>query len=66
VLVDEYDDGDWSHLWWVRLRGLATIVGDDPGAVAALVAKYGQYRDRPPSGDVIAIDLVRWQWWSAT
>src|SRR3954466_3165369 len=37
VLVDEYDDEDWSQLWWVRLRGLATIVpADSSGTTAAL------------------------------
>jgi PPOX class probable F420-dependent enzyme len=74
VLVDHYDDGDWSRLWWVRLRGLATIVDPDRAepaddrherAVRALVAKYPQYRRQPPVGDAIVIDLVRWQWWSA-
>jgi PPOX class probable F420-dependent enzyme len=83
VLVDEYDDRDWANLWWVRLRGLATVAGvgidtgiEAPGgegpapdavsAVAALVAKYPQYRDKPPAGDVIVVDVVGWQWWSAT
>jgi PPOX class probable F420-dependent enzyme len=87
LLVDEYDDRDWSSLWWVRLRGLATVVGvgidtgagagagsgllvgpapEAVSAVAALVAKYPQYRDKAPAGDVILIDLVGWQWWSAT
>ena len=69
VLVDEYHDEDWSQLWWVRLRGLATVVDGGPDAeagVAALVAKYPQYQRQPPAGDVIVIDLVGWQWWSAT
>jgi PPOX class probable F420-dependent enzyme len=74
VLVDEYDDSDWSQLWWVRLRGLATVVtSDDTGSAAAvygraaqaLVDKYPQYRHQPPAGDIIVVDLVRWQWWSA-
>ncbi|HEX4981143.1 MAG TPA: TIGR03668 family PPOX class F420-dependent oxidoreductase [Ilumatobacteraceae bacterium] len=64
VLVDHYDD-DWSRLWWVRIRGRATV--HDPGdrsaapALAALVAKYTQYRDHPPAGSVyrIAIDEIR-------
>ena len=69
VLVDEYDDADWSQLWWVRLRGLAQVLA--PGdarteAIGALTAKYRQYREVVPTGDVISIELVRWQWWSAT
>jgi PPOX class probable F420-dependent enzyme len=68
VLVDEYDDDDWSALWWVRLRGLAQVV--DGGArydtaIDALVAKYSQYRSVRPEGPAIVIELIRWQWWSA-
>lgn len=67
LLVDRYGE-DWSGLWWVRLDGTGRVV-DDPGegarAVAALVDKYPQYRDRPPDGPVIAIDITRWSGWSA-
>jgi PPOX class probable F420-dependent enzyme len=66
VLVDEYDDADWDQLWWVRLRGLARVVDADDAARAALLDKYGQYRRQAPQGPFIVIDLVRWQWWSAT
>ena len=65
VLIDHYDDEDWSSLWWVRIRGRAMVhAADDPAAVtavAALVAKYAQYRDRPPGGPAyrIAMDEIR-------
>ena len=65
VLIDHYDDQDWSNLWWVRIRGRARVhTADDPAAataVAALVAKYAQYHVRPPTGPVyrIAIDEIR-------
>jgi amidase len=55
VLIDHYED-DWSKLWWVRLRGRARIV-EDPRAVDLLAAKYPQYRERPPGGPVIAIEI---------
>jgi PPOX class probable F420-dependent enzyme len=64
VLVDHYDE-DWSELWWVRVRGRATVHARDETEAAAVVAalrrKYTQYRDRPPTGAVfrIAIDDVR-------
>ncbi len=64
VLVDHYDE-DWSRLWWVRIRGRAVVHRDrDDEAVAvlaALTAKYPQYRQRPPAGAVyrIAMDEVR-------
>jgi len=67
LLLDEYDDGDWSQLWWVRLRGVAQIV--EAGefyerSIKALVAKYSQYQTVTPTGPVIAIEIIRWQWWS--
>jgi PPOX class probable F420-dependent enzyme len=69
VLVDEYDDTDWSALWWVRLRGLARVVEEgseyDAG-IDALVAKYEQYRSVRPEGPAMVIELIRWQWWSAS
>ena len=64
VLVDEYAD-DWSALWWVRLRGVATVhdvVHAD--ALAALSDKYEQYRQRPPAGPAIVVrvhDVLAWK-----
>ena len=68
VLVDHYDD-EWSTLWWVRIRGRATVI--DPGderhvaAVAPLVAKYAQYRDHPPAGAAMVVSVDEWRGWSA-
>jgi PPOX class probable F420-dependent enzyme len=68
VLVDHYDD-DWNTLWWVRADGSGRIVapGEPEGrdAVARLLARYFQYRARPPHGPVLAIDVARWSGWSA-
>ena len=68
VLVDHYAE-DWSQLWWVRVRGRAEVLasGEERGAVLdALIAKYEQYRDRPPHDAVwrIAVDELRW--WRAS
>ena len=68
LLIDEYDD-DWSRLWWVRLDGRARLVDNTVGAERAirlLCDKYPQYRDQPPSGPVLAVDVERWVGWSAT
>jgi len=68
LLIDHYDD-DWSQLWWVRVDGAAEVV--DVGAalhaeaIAALVAKYEQYAERPPPGPVLAIVIGRWAGWTA-
>jgi PPOX class probable F420-dependent enzyme len=67
LLVDAYDDRDWSQLWWVRLRGLAHVVDDGvlyERSIKALVAKYSQYQAVTPTGPVIVIEPIRWQWWS--
>jgi PPOX class probable F420-dependent enzyme len=66
LLVDHYDDDDWAALWWVRARGEATVV-EPIGAdlVQPLVAKYGQYRTRPPDGPAIVIRITDLTGWSA-
>ena len=68
LLVDHYED-DWSHLWWVRFDGRARILKAGPEHAAALgllCAKYPQYQTTPPSGTVIALDVVSCRTWSAT
>jgi PPOX class probable F420-dependent enzyme len=67
VVVDAYDD-DWSRLWWVRLRGRGRIVDgatERRTALDALAAKYAAYRERRPSGPVIALDVDAVTSWSA-
>ena len=66
LLVDEYDDDDWSALWWVRVDGNARIVADEAErdlALAQLAGKYAQYRRTPPPGSVIAIETTAWRAW---
>jgi PPOX class probable F420-dependent enzyme len=67
LLVDEYDE-DWSRLWWVRLDGRARLVDNSSEAeraIRGLSDKYPQYRDQPPSGPVLALDVERWVGWPA-
>jgi PPOX class probable F420-dependent enzyme len=67
VLVDYYEE-DWTRLWWVRLRGKGRVVDHGPGLEAALRllrAKYEQYREQPPAGPVLAIEIDEWRGWSA-
>lgn len=67
LLVDEYAE-DWSALWWIRLDGPARLVrdaGESGRAFAALIRKYPQYVRQPPTGEVLAIDVDAWTWWSA-
>jgi PPOX class probable F420-dependent enzyme len=67
VLVDEYGE-DWATLWWVRLRGEGRVLGsgsEHDRALALLAEKYPQYREQPPSGPVLALDVDEWRGWSA-
>ncbi len=67
LLVDHYDD-DWSQLWWVELRGGASVLEGRAAEAAldALAERYPAYRtDRPP-GPVVGIEPDRWTWWSAS
>jgi PPOX class probable F420-dependent enzyme len=63
VLVDHYDD-DWTLLWWVRADGLAQVLPADEAALAALTAKYPQYREKAPPGPFLKIEVGRWSAWS--
>lgn len=47
LLVDRYDDADWSRLGWLALRGRAEILdggAEHARALAALRARYPPYR----------------------
>jgi PPOX class probable F420-dependent enzyme len=65
VLVDHYDDGDWSALWWARADGRGRVLEPDEAealhAVSLLGARYPQQR---ATGAVLAIDVERWSGWS--
>lgn len=68
VLADHYEN-DWRALWWVRADGTGRILDaqqpEGRDAIARLMARYPQYREQPPRGPVLAIDIARWSGWSA-
>jgi PPOX class probable F420-dependent enzyme len=64
VLADRYDDR-WENLWWVRADGYARVVTAGEQAVALLAQRYEQYRERPPRGEMIVIDVARWSGWGS-
>lgn len=69
VVIDHYDDEDWSQLWWIRIDGEAHVVTDATErerAVDLLAAKYAQYRERRPAGDVVAVAITGWRCWSGS
>lgn len=66
AVVDHYED-DWDQLWWIRVRGQGRVLADSGErqlALDALVAKYAQYREKRPQGDVIAVDIIGIQSWT--
>jgi PPOX class probable F420-dependent enzyme len=65
ILVDHYED-EWDRLWWIRLRGQARVLdeGEEKDrALALLAAKYEQYREEPPDGPVLAVDIAEVRLW---
>jgi PPOX class probable F420-dependent enzyme len=66
VLVDHYAE-DWSELWWIRMDGAARVVHrgspEHAAALASLGSKYDQYRDRPPPGAAIVVEIETWRAW---
>ena len=69
LLADHYEDDDWTALWWARADGTARLLDPaDPAAQPArdlLAERYAPYRDAPPPGVVVAIDVARWSGWAA-
>jgi PPOX class probable F420-dependent enzyme len=66
-LAHHYSE-DWEALWWVRVDGRAEIHREGSAweqAIDALVAKYDQYRTRPPDGAAIVITPEGIRSWAA-
>jgi PPOX class probable F420-dependent enzyme len=68
MLADAWDE-DWARLWWVRADGRARLAeaGSDEHARAGrlLRERYAQYRDAPPFGTAIAVQIERLTGWHA-
>jgi PPOX class probable F420-dependent enzyme len=64
LTVDHYDD-DWTALAWVQVLGRVEILEEHPEALAALAAKYTQYRADPPPGPLLKLVPERALCWRA-
>jgi PPOX class probable F420-dependent enzyme len=65
LLVDHYAE-EWTDLWWIRIDGSGRVIegGDErQQALELLKEKYAQYRETPPPGPVVALDIARWRMW---
>jgi len=68
IVVDRYDE-DWSHLAWVMVEGVATILesgAERDAAAALLLAKYAQYEQLPlESRPIVRVEIERSSEWSS-
>jgi hypothetical protein len=65
LLVEHWDRGDWSRLWWVRaeLRWQGDAAPDREADLAAMLAlAYPQYRDQPFTRVLVlrVVDVTGW------
>lgn len=65
LLVDHYDDDDWSRLWWVRLHARATPTSVDEDIVAPLADRYPQYREPGSVAGALILEPTEVSGWSA-
>jgi PPOX class probable F420-dependent enzyme len=67
LTVDHYDD-DWERLAWVQLLGRVELLDADaaPAALEALAEKYAPYRQEPPPGPLLRLEVKRALHWSAS
>ena len=69
LVVDHYEDAEWSNLAWLQVRGEASLVEEAEErtrALAALRARYRQYRAMDLEGlpllKITPTRLVGWSW----
>ena len=68
LLVEHWDPGNWSRLWWVRaeLRWQRDANADRAAALAAgLARRYPQYRDQP-FDRILVLQIVGVTGWAAS
>ena len=66
MLADQYSE-DWETIWWARADGSAAILADPEemaGPLRLLASRYWQYREKPPTGPVLAVTVQRWLGWA--
>src|SRR5438105_1944933 len=68
LVVDHYEDADWSQLAWLQVRGEASLVDDQAErerALVALRARYVQYQEMALEGlPLLRIKPTRLVGWS--
>jgi PPOX class probable F420-dependent enzyme len=64
LLVDRYSD-DWSELAWVQLVGHIDVL-EGAAPPSELIAKYEPYREDPPAGPMLRLEVERTVHWRAS
>lgn len=65
LLVDHWDEDDWTRLWWVRAEGEGRVLeGEEPEAVRAAGLLRERYPAQRADGAVLAVDVERWSGWT--
>jgi PPOX class probable F420-dependent enzyme len=66
LLVDHWDEEDWSRLWWVRADGHGRVLApEDPEARNAVELLGERYPRQRAEGEVLAVAVERWSGWTA-
>jgi PPOX class probable F420-dependent enzyme len=66
LLVDHWDEEDWSRLWWVRAEGVGRVLGaQEPEAIRAAALLRERYPAQREAGEVLAVAVTRWSGWAA-
>ena len=67
LLVDHWDEEDWSRLWWVRADGRGRVLApEDPDARRAVELLAERYPRQRAEGEVLAVAVERWSGWAAS
>jgi PPOX class probable F420-dependent enzyme len=66
LLVDHWDEEDWSRLWWVRADGHGRVLDpENPEARRAVELLRERYPRQRADGEVLAVAVERWSGWNA-
>lgn len=66
LLVDHWDEEDWSRLWWTRADGRGRVLApEDPEASRAVELLRERYPRQRAEGEVLAVAVERWSGWTA-
>jgi PPOX class probable F420-dependent enzyme len=66
LLVDHWDEEDWSRLWWVRADGRGRVLDpEEPEARRAVELLRERYPRQRADGEVLAVAVERWSGWNA-